>query len=264
MPKQYVSAPAPRVSLKRRNLLGFLGGTLAVLLVGCFRRPSASAPFSAASAQSPAAGQPACTVRPQQTEGPYFVDEGLNRSDIRADPASGAVKPGVPLRLQFQVSQMGGDSCAPLAGAIVDVWHCDATGVYSDVSDRSFSTLGQKFLRGSQVTGGDGTVEFLTIYPGWYPGRTVHIHFKIRTSGASVQNNGQSNSQGYEFTSQLYFDDALSDRIYTQAPYSTSGQRTTRNSNDGIFQGGGEQLTLAVTQDGEGYTGRFDVGLELA
>lgn len=256
MPRQYVSAPTHSLGLKRRNLLGFLGGTLAVALVGCFRRPSA--PLSAASAQSPA-GQPACTVRPPQTEGPYFVDEGLNRSDIRADPASGAVKPGVPLRLQFQVLQVGGNACVPLAGAIVDVWHCDAAGVYSDVSDRSFSTLGQKFLRGSQVTDADGTVEFLTIYPGWYPGRTVHIHFKIRTSGASAQNHGQ----GYEFTSQLYFEDALSDRIHAQAPYSIGRQRTTRNSNDGIFQRGGEQLTLAVNQDGEGYMAHFDIGLEL-
>lgn len=260
MPRQYVSAPAPSLGLKRRNLLGFLGGTLAVSLVGCFRRPSASATLSAASAQSSAtAGQPACTVRLQQTEGPYFVDEGLNRSDIRADPASGAVKPGVPLRLQFQVSRVGRNACTPLVGAIVDVWHCDAAGVYSNVSDRSFSTLGQKFLRGSQVTNADGAVEFLTIYPGWYPGRTVHIHFKIRIGETPGQNSGQ----GYEFTSQLYFDDALSDRIYTQAPYSASGQRTIRNSNDGIFQQGGEQLTLAVAQDGEGYTGRFDIGLEL-
>ncbi|MGB3138331.1 MAG: hypothetical protein WBB18_16100, partial [Nodosilinea sp.] len=113
-------------------------------------------------------GQPACTVRPQQTEGPFFVDEGLSRSDIRSDPAMGAVKPGVPLTLQFQVSQVGNDNCMPLAGAVVDVWHCDATGVYSDVADRRASTVGQKFLRGSQVTNADGIVEFITIYPGWY------------------------------------------------------------------------------------------------
>jgi protocatechuate 3,4-dioxygenase beta subunit len=255
MPRQSLSAPAHGVSLKRRNLLGFIGGTLAVSLVGCLRQSSAT--DDTASTPAPAVGQPACTVRPQQTAGPYFVDEGLNRSDIRSDPSSSAVKPGVPLKLEFQVSQVVGQTCVPLAGAIVDVWHCDANGVYSDVSDRRFNTLGQKFLRGSQVTNANGAVEFLTIYPGWYPGRTVHIHFKIRTAA-------QSAGQGYEFTSQLYFDDALSDRIHTQAPYSTSGQRNTQNQNDGIFQRGGERLMLPVAQDGEGYTGRFDIGLELA
>ncbi|MBD1914577.1 intradiol ring-cleavage dioxygenase [Phormidium sp. FACHB-322] len=233
-----------------------------VSLFGCFRRPSASAELSGTLAQTPtgaAAGQPACTVRPQQTEGPYFVDEGLNRSDIRSDPATGSVKPGVPLTLQFRVSQVGANACVPLAGAIVDVWHCDATGAYSDVADRRANTLGQKFLRGAQVTNADGTVEFTTIYPGWYPGRTTHIHFKIRGNTAA----NQGANQGYEFTSQLYFDDALSDRIYTQAPYSTRGQRTTRNQNDGIFRSGGDQLMLSLTQNGEGYTGRFEIGLEL-
>ncbi|MBE9113542.1 intradiol ring-cleavage dioxygenase [Nodosilinea sp. LEGE 07298] len=242
--------------LKRRDALGFLGGTLMVSLMGCFRRPSASAELSGTVAQTPTGtAAPACTVRPQQTEGPYFVDEGLNRADIRADSATGAVKPGVPLKLQFRVSQVGENACVPLAGAIVDVWHCDATGAYSDVSDRQANTLGQTFLRGAQVTNADGTAEFTTIYPGWYPGRTVHIHFKIRGSTAA--------SQGYEFTSQLYFDDALSDRVYAQAPYSDRGQRTTRNSNDGIFRSGGEQLVLPATQDGEGYAGRFEIGLEL-
>ncbi|MFQ4137978.1 intradiol ring-cleavage dioxygenase [Nodosilinea sp. PGN35] len=257
MPRQYVSR-TDGLSLKRRDALGFIGGSLMVSLLGCARRPSTSAEPSGTVAQpsTGAAGQPACTVRPQQTEGPFFVDDGLTRSDIRSDPATGTVKPGVPLTLQFQVSQVGANACVPLAGAMVDIWHCDATGAYSDVADRRANTLGQKFLRGAQVTHTDGTVGFTTIYPGWYPGRAVHIHFKIRGSTAA--------NQGYEFTSQLYFDDALSDRIYAQAPYSTRGDRTTRNQNDGIFRSGGDQLMLPVTQNGEGYTGRFEIGLELA
>jgi protocatechuate 3,4-dioxygenase beta subunit len=233
-----------------------------VSLLGCVRRPSASADSSATGSQAlaPTAGQPACTVRPQQTAGPFFIDTGLNRSDIRTDPATGSVKPGVPLTLQFQVSQVGANACVPLAGAIVDVWQCDASGVYSGVVDRSANTVGQTFLRGAQVTNADGMVEFTTIYPGWYPGRTVHIHFKIRGNNTS----SQSANQGYEFTSQLYFDDAVSDRIYAQAPYSGSGQPTTRNQNDGIFRsGGGDQLLLSLTQAGEGYRGRFEIGLEL-
>jgi protocatechuate 3,4-dioxygenase beta subunit len=89
---------------------------------------------------------PACIFRPELTEGPYFVDEELNRSDIRSDPATGAIKPGTPLALTFQVSQVANAVCSPLAGAKVDVWHCDALGVYSDVSDPIFNTTGQKSL----------------------------------------------------------------------------------------------------------------------
>lgn len=244
-------------SPRRRDALRFIGSTLMVSLLGCFRRPSASADFSEALSQTfaPTAGQPACTARPQQTEGPFFIDDGLNRSDIRSDPATGSVQPGVPLTRPFRVSQVNAHACVPLAEAIIDVWHCDATGAYSDVADRRANTQGQKFLRGAQITDADGTVEFTIIYPGWYPGRAVHIHFKIRGGAAANQN--------YEFTSQLYFDDALSDRIYTQAPYSTRGQRTTRNQNDDIFRSGGDRLMLPVSQDGEGYAGRFEIGLEL-
>jgi protocatechuate 3,4-dioxygenase beta subunit len=194
-------------------------------------------------------------VKPQQTEGPYFVDEKLNRSDIRSDPSDGSVKQGVPLRLVFHVSRINGSFCTPLRGATIDLWHCDAMGVYSDVADPSFSTVGKKFLRGYQVTDANGTVNFVTIYPGWYPGRTVHIHFKIRTDSAS--------QQGYEFTSQLYFDDALTDQIHAQAPYAAKGQRTQRNDQDGIFQGGGQQLILQLTKDAVGYVGTFDIGLQL-
>ncbi len=245
--------------LSRREVLGFLGGTAAVSLVGCLRGQSASVEPMGMSTQTPTrmaiATTPSCVVRPQQTEGPYFVDEKLNRSDIRSDPSDGAVKPGMPLRLVFHVSQMNGGSCTPLTGATVDIWHCDALGVYSDVTDRSFSTVGKKFLRGYQVTDANGTVEFVTIYPGWYPGRTVHIHFKIRTDSAS--------QRSYEFTSQLYFDDALTDRVHAQVPYAAKGQRTQRNDRDGIFRGGGEQLMLQLTQEAQGYVGTFDIGLQM-
>ena len=255
--------PVKRISvasiLKRREVLSFIGGTAAVSLIGCLRGQSASVEPRGTSTQTPTrttiATTPSCVVRPQQTEGPYFVDEKLNRSDIRSDPSDGSVKQGVPLRLVFHVSQIDGRSCTPLTGAAMDIWHCDALGVYSDVTDPSFSTVGKKFLRGYQVTDANGTVEFVTIYPGWYPGRTVHIHFKIRTDSAS--------QRGYEFTSQLYLDDSLTDQIHTQPPYAAKGQRTQKNDRDGIFRGGGEQLMLKLAKDAQGYVGTFDIGLEI-
>lgn len=237
--------------LKRREVLHFLGGTIAVTLFGCWREKSAANLPSTVAQKQPAT--PGCVVKPEQTEGPYFVDERLNRADIRPDPTSGAIKAGVPLQLVFQVSQLRERTCTPLPNAIVDIWHCDALGVYSDVSDRSFSTIGQKFLRGYQVTDANGLARFVTIYPGWYPGRAVHIHFKIRTSFGS--------QSGTEFTSQLYFDDALTDRVHAQLPYSTKGQGRQRNNGDRIFLDGGEQLLLQLTQDEAGYVGRFDLAL---
>lgn len=246
----------------RRTILRFLGGATAVTLVGCFRESlnSVESPASAGSIRSTSGQAPAtqtaqsvpdCMIRPQQTEGPYFVDERLNRSDIRSNPSDGTVKTGVPLRLIFQVSQVTGSACQPLNGAMVDVWHCDAVGVYSDVQE----TQGQKFLRGYQMTDSRGTAQFVTIYPGWYPGRTPHIHFKIRGSSAA--------GAGYEFTSQIYFDDTVTDLVYAQAPYSTRGARSVRNDRDRIFRSGGKQLILPVTQSGGGYEGRFSIGLEL-
>ena len=241
--------------LSRREVLGFLGGTAAVSLVGCLRGQSASVKQTGTSTETAIAATPSCVVRPQQTEGPYFVDEKLNRSDIRSDPSDGSVKQGVPLRLVFHVSRINGGSCIPLTGATVDLWHCDALGVYSDVSDPRFSSVGKKFLRGYQVTDANGTVKFVTIYPGWYQGRTVHIHFKIRIGSAS--------QQSYEFTSQLYFNDSLTDRIHAQAPYAAKGQRTLHNDQDGIFRDGGQQLMLRLTKDAKGYVGTFNIGLQI-
>jgi protocatechuate 3,4-dioxygenase beta subunit len=192
-------------------------------------------------------------VRPQQTEGPFFVEEALDRSDIRADPASGAVKAGTPLQITFNVSQLAGSACTPLAGARVDVWHCDALGEYSDTRGFGTNTVGQKFLRGYQVTDQAGVARFTTIYPGWYSGRAVHVHFKVRTDPAAAR--------GREFVSQLYFDDGVTDRVHARAPYAAREAGRVRNERDGPFRRGGEQLLLRATPSGTGYQGRFDLAL---
>lgn len=191
-----------------------------------------------------------CVVRPALTEGPYFVDERLDRSDIRPDPSNGKVSEGVPLRLKFLVSRVGPGSCAALAGAMVDVWHCDGLGVYSDVVDRGRSTKGQKFLRGFQKTDASGAAQFLTIYPGWYPGRAVHIHFKIRT-------------RTHEFTSQLFFNETLSTRIFAGQPYARKGTGWMRNRSDRIYRSGSSGLLLNPTREGNGYAATFDIGINL-
>jgi len=199
---------------------------------------------------------PSCVVRPEQTEGPYFVDEKLNRSDVRSDPTDGSIKQGVQLALTFAVSRLDGSACVPFAGVVVDVWHCDAAGIYSDVQDPRFDTTGKKFLRGHQVIDASGTATFVTIYPGSYQGRTVHIHFKIRSHPDA--------DQGLEFTSQLYFDDGLTDVVHARQPYATHGQRTLRNDGDGIYRNGGDRLLLTLADDGSGgYVTTFDIGIQV-
>lgn len=197
---------------------------------------------------------PSCVARPEQTEGPYFVDERLNRSDIRSDPTDGRVRPGIPLALTLRVSHLNAGDCHPLQGAQVDIWHCDALGAYSDVQDPDFTTIGQKFLRGYQITDAHGEARFVTVYPGWYPGRTVHIHFKIRTAPAA--------HRSFEFTSQLYFDDGLTDHVHTASPYAAKGPRTTRNQQDWIFRRGGDRLVLDTTTTTTGYAATFPIGLQ--
>ena len=256
----------PRIRyLTRREMLGLMGSTAAALtLAGCgggggeqsgSGSGSGGQTTGAAGAGTTAeTASTTCVVKPEQTEGPYYVDTGLERSDIREE------REGIPFELTFNVSRIDqGDIsvCGPLAGALVDVWHCDALGEYSGVEDNAagdFDNTGATFLRGYQLMDENGTARFTTIYPGWYQGRAVHIHFTVRDSAES--------QQGYEFTSQLYFDDALTDEVHSQGVYAEKGERDQRNSTDGIYQGGGEELTLALTEQGEGFAATFDIALD--
>lgn len=248
--------PVGRV-LTRREVLALMGATGATALLsacglGGPNREERSAPDLSALESTNANLPTGCVVRPELTEGPVFVEEDLNRSDIRIDPSNDVMTAGVILDLAFNISQLSDNACVPLSGIKVDIWHCDSEGIYSDTDELGMDTVGQKFLRGYQISDENGSVQFRTIYPGWYAGRAVHIHFKMRTD------------EGYEFTSQLFFDDALTDEVFANAPYNTRGERSLRNDDDNIFGGSGNLMMLDLTPTADGYSATFDIALDMS
>jgi protocatechuate 3,4-dioxygenase beta subunit len=198
---------------------------------------------------------------PQQTEGPYFVDGMPNRSDIRSDTSNGSVEQGIPLRLIIHVYDVDNGSCVPLRGAKVDIWHANSQGIYSAIKD--MGTTEKNFLRGYQMTDNNGTVQFTTIYPGWYEGRAIHIHDKVRTF------NGPDNT--LEWTAQLYFNNSINQLVHKQTPYSNHGPPQTTNEEDMIYTGAsmdgliqknsGEQLMVNIIKQGASYLGTFNIVL---
>jgi protocatechuate 3,4-dioxygenase beta subunit len=248
-----------RLARTRRDLLKTLGAGLgAAVLFRCGGAAAASGGQTSADAGTGDAGTSgACVLDPNLTKGPYWVDERLNRSDIRSDTkgkASPNPRPGLPLVLQFAVSSYAAGVCSPLQGAQVDIWHCDASGIYSDVQG---VTAGQDFLRGYQVTDANGVATFTTIYPGWYSGRAVHIHVKVRLFDSA------SNTTT-EATTQVFFGDATTDTVYASAsPYNARGSRDTRNASDNIY-GNRTVLLLALAGDAtSGYTGNISLGVQV-
>ena len=254
--------------LSRREVLALFGaGGAAAFLAACTPSggivttgaPSAAASSGAsatataiasATAATVASALPACVVVPELTEGPYYLDVELDRSDIRTNTADGATADGAPLMLDWIVSQADAGACIPMPDVVVDVWHCDALGVYSGVSGNSGN-----FLRGFQRTDAEGKASFTTIYPGWYTGRAVHIHFKIRTDAESTA--------GFEFTSQLFFDDEFSKQVFASGVYAQKGPQDMMNSADGIYNQSGGQTLLTVTKDGDAYKATFPIAVRL-
>jgi protocatechuate 3,4-dioxygenase beta subunit len=235
--------------LSRRRALALFGASMTAALGPRVRDASSNGlPFAAA---------PDCVALPEQTEGPYFVDRALERSDIRRDPVTGRITPGTQLDLRFELSRLSpAGSCSVLANAQVDIWHCDALGVYSGVEDRRRSTAGEMFLRGYQVSDANGVVRFSTIYPGWYPGRAVHIHFKVRVPAARGRTD--------EFTSQLYFRDELTERVHAREPYSAHRGQRLLNSRDMVFREGHGRLVLPVVEAEGHYAATFRIAMQLA
>lgn len=184
-----------------------------------------------------ASGLVSCVLTPEQTEGPFYLDDRLVRRDITEG------KPGVALRLRLRVLDVS--SCRPIRNAAVDVWHCDAAGAYSGVQ----GVIGD-FLRGVQRTDARGYAVFRTIYPGWYPGRTVHVHVKVALAGNVVH------------TGQLYFPDKVTDAVFRRDPYNRRPNRSPRNAGDSIYRNGGRRSLLQVRRNGAGYVGSIAMGVQ--
>ena len=174
----------------------------------------------------------ACTLTPELTEGPYYLDgAGLRRNVIEN-------RPGVILFLSLTV--VDATSCAPLPGATVEIWHADASGDYSGFDGQE----NQTFLRGRQIAGANGAATFRTIYPGWYPGRTPHIHVKVLRDGSELH------------TGQVFFDEAVTSAVYAREPYRARGAQDTSNAADGIFRAAGAASTLTLAARGAGFWGK--------
>ena len=223
--------------LSRRRALAWLGGLgLAAVLPGCADDEQATTPATNAATTNGDAAD--CVLTPELTEGPYYLDLDLVRRDITEG------RPGVPFDLAVRI--VDAVSCEPLEGAAVDVWHCDAEGVYSGVEGDSGT-----FLRGIQMTGADGAASFRTIFPGWYTGRAVHIHLKVALGTEDVH------------TGQLFFDDATLAAVYESEPYAARGAPDTSNDADGIYGESGGTTIVAVTP-GESYRGAVTLGVQRA
>jgi protocatechuate 3,4-dioxygenase beta subunit len=244
--------------LTRRNVLG--AGAAAALLAACGDKGGSPAPTAATGSTTAAtAGAAAatdltvadftalgtCALLPEKTAGPFPLDEQFDRRDITEG------YPGTAMRLGFRVVDGG---CAAVPGAVVEVWHCDATGDYSAFADGGGGkdeAEGTTFLRGSQTANDDGIVEFLTIVPGWYRGRAVHVHLRVHLDGGTV------------LTSQAFFDADFLDEVYAAEPYAEFGPPDTPLAADGIAgDAAAEGTILHTTLDGGGTVALLNLGVE--
>jgi protocatechuate 3,4-dioxygenase beta subunit len=196
-----------------------------------------------------------CVLTPEVTEGPYWIDENLTRRDIREG------KPGLPLVLQTTI--VSAKTCKPIRGADVEIWHCDAAGNYSGFDSGSSGggpgggggpSSSTRYLRGHQRSNAAGVATFLTVFPGWYPGRTPHIHMKAHIGNDRVVHTGQ-----------LFFNEAITAAVYKQAPYSSHGPYDTSHARDNIYaQAGGSRAVVRLARRPRGlrgYAGRIVIGV---
>lgn len=230
--------------MNRRNLLRGLGaiGLGSVLPASNTLRAAAMPANSIA---------PSCLLTPQETEGPYYFNPNLVRQDIRQDTMTGVVKTGLPLNMAITVVNA---ECVPIPNVLVDIWHADKDGVYSGYAGQpgGVSTIGQTFLRGIQMTDANGRCSFLSVYPGWYPGRVTHVHFKARLSSTTY------------VTSQFAFPDSVNTAVYQTPLYVAKGQNAITNASDNIFRSAnpeGQVMSVTPNASTGGYDGEYTIGI---
>ena len=241
------------LQLTRRRLIEILGGAGVAALSGCGGGSTSASSASGSTSGTTSGTTASCVLTPELTVGPYFVDEKLNRSDLTTNTTDTNVLNATPLTLTMTIMEYASSGCSALVGAQVDIWHADAAGIYSDESVEN--TTGQTFLRGYQLTDANGAVTFKTVVPGWYSGRTIHIHVMIRTLSSS-------GSVLTEFTTQLFFDQTLLNALTTTvSPYSSRGVPDTTNAQDSIYSSA-TQLTLTNATSGGGYTASITLGVQ--
>lgn len=238
--------------MRRREMMALSAGALAsVALYGCGSDENDATRSAARGGKA----VPDCVLAPEQLEGPFYIDLAQVRRDIAED------RPGVPLALAVTV--VDASTCEPIRNAAVDVWHCDALGVYS--GEASEGSAGTTFLRGIQLTDGEGLAEFATVYPGQYPGRTTHIHLKVHTGG---RRSGGAYSGGHvSHTGQLFTADQEDAEVFALAPYNRNSVAVTPRDADAIYrEQGGSSSVLALARAGgnlarDGFTARVTLGV---
>ncbi|HST69129.1 MAG TPA: intradiol ring-cleavage dioxygenase [Solirubrobacterales bacterium] len=236
--------------MRRRELMALSAGALAsAALYGC----GADGGDATTSVAGGAKTAPDCVLTPAQEEGPFYIDLARVRRDITEG------RPGVPLALAVTVVDAG--TCEPIRDAAVDVWHCDALGVYS--GEPSEGSEGSTYLRGVQITDKDGLAEFATIYPGQYPGRTTHIHLKVHTGGR--RGDGTYAGGHVAHTGQLFTTDQDDAKVFALSPYNRNQAEITPREADFIFrEQGGSSAALALSRAGNGFAGKVTLGVDPA
>jgi protocatechuate 3,4-dioxygenase beta subunit len=230
-----------RKRIERRQALKAMGGAGIGLAFGC-GSDTGTGPSSTTSARGgagPTSTNGTCAVTPTETVGPFPSLRDMVRSDVRE------TKTGAVLTLAIKVVNAN-SSCAPVSGAAVEIWQCDAVGNYSSYG----SQAGQTYLRGVQTTNASGEVTFTTIYPGWYQGRATHIHAEVKIGGRSVK------------VTQIAFPELINDAVHATGVYASHGRNPTTNLQDGIFADSlSAELVTPVGSPAAGYAAAFQIGI---
>jgi protocatechuate 3,4-dioxygenase beta subunit len=239
--------------MRRREMMALSAGTLAsAALYAC----GADGEEATETAGGAAAALPDCVLTPEQDEGPFYIDLARVRRDIAED------RPGVPLALALTV--VDANTCEPIRDAAVDIWHCDALGIYS--GEPTEGSAGTTFLRGIQLTDADGRAEFATIYPGQYPGRTTHIHLKVHIGGQ--RRNGAYSGGHVSHVGQLFTADRDDAEVFALSPYDRNPAEITPREADFIYrEQGGSSAVLTLARGGgslarTGFTARATLGVD--